>query len=159
MLSIERILVPLDFSAPSLAALDTAVEFSRPYEAEIIVMVAIERTGSPILEPGSEAELEEKAKGAEEKLEEICQPLGTRGIVGRTRVEIGPAAEAIIRAAATVKADLIVMSTHGRSGLAHILIGSVAEKVVRRARCPILLLRSFTDAEGPDAKKNSTKKG
>lgn len=159
MLSIERIVVPIDFSAPSLEALDTAVEFSRPYEAEIIVMFAIEPAGSPILEAGSEDVLGQEATTAEEKLEEVCQSLGKQGIACRTRIEIGPAAEAIIRAAATLKADLIVMSTHGRTGLAHVLIGSVAENVVRHARCPILLIRSFADEERLEAEKKSTTKG
>lgn len=155
-MSIERILVPIDFSAISMDALDTAVEFSRPYEAEIVVMFAVEPTGSPILERDSEAELAQQAHTAENKLEEICRSLGRGGISCSTRIEIGSAAEAIIGAATALKADLIVMSTHGRSGLKRALIGSVAEKVVRRARCPILLLRSFADLEKPDSRKKST---
>ncbi len=126
-----------------MKALEEAVEFSRPYDAELIVMFAVERTSyeSPLLEPDAGAVLENQAQAAEEKLEEICRSLGKRGFSCRALVEFGVAYEAIVTAAEKVKADLIVMSTHGRTGLAHVLIGSVAEKVVQHASCPILLLR------------------
>ena len=143
MLAIERVLVPIDFSTPSLRALDEAVEFSRPYEAELIVMFAVERSESALLEPGSEAHLEHQAQEAEEKLEEICRSLGRRGVTCRTLIEFGAASEAIVDAAKKVHANLIVMSTHGRTGLAHVLIGSVAERVVQHACCPILFLRGL----------------
>ncbi len=140
MLTIERILVPIDFSAPSMQALDEAVEFSRPYEAELVVMFAVARTESAVLGPDSD--LYERARAAREQLEEICNNVGRRGISCQPRVEFGIAYQAILEAAKNVKADLIVMSTHGRTGLAHILIGSVAEKVLHHASCPILLLRN-----------------
>ena len=145
MTKLERILVPIDFSEPSLKALDEAVEFSRPYGAELILMFAVERSyyESPILVPDSGALLEQQARAAEEKLEEICRGLGKRGVKCRTLVEFGVPYQAIVDAAKKVNASLIVMSTHGRTGLAHVLIGSVAERVVQHAGCPVLLLRGL----------------
>lgn len=145
MTKLERILVPIDFSEPSLKALDEAVEFSRPYGAELILMFAVERSyyESPILVPDSGALLEQQARAAEEKLEEICRGLGKRGVNCRTLVEFGVPYQAIVDAAKKVNASLIVMSTHGRTGLAHVLIGSVAERVVQHAGCPVLLLRGL----------------
>jgi nucleotide-binding universal stress UspA family protein len=143
MRRIRRILVPVDFSAHSLKALDEAVDFSQPYKAELILMFAVERGyyESPMLVPDSGALLEQQAKAAEEKLEEIARSLGKRGVECRTSVEFGVAHQAIIDAARDLDASLIVMSTHGRTGPAHVLIGSVAERVVQHAECPILLLR------------------
>jgi Universal stress protein family len=90
MLAIERILVPIDFSAPSLQALDEAVEFSRPYDAELIVMFVVERTyyESPLLEPDSGAVFKHQTQAAEEKLEEICRDLGKRGVACRTLIRV-----------------------------------------------------------------------
>lgn len=140
MTRIQRILVPIDFSEHSLKALDEAVEFSRPYKAELIIMFAVERGDSELLVPDS-ALIGRQTRTAEEKLEEIAQSLGKRGIECRTFVEFGVAYKAIVDAARDLDASLIVMSTHGRTGLARVLIGSVAERVVQHAECPILLLR------------------
>jgi nucleotide-binding universal stress UspA family protein len=80
-MKIERILVPIDFSAPSLEALEEAAEFSQPYGAKLMVMYAVERRfhESPLLAPDESGLLEAHAKAAEEKLEEICRGFGTRG--------------------------------------------------------------------------------
>jgi universal stress protein A len=144
MMRIERILVPIDFSASSLKALEEAVEFSRPYGAELIVMFAVERGyyESPLLVPDSGAILERQARAAEQQLEEICRSLGKRGVRCRSLVEFGVAYQAIVDAAKKTEASLIVISTHGHNWLAHIVLGSVAERVLQHAGCPILLLRS-----------------
>jgi nucleotide-binding universal stress UspA family protein len=114
MMAMERILVPIDFSQPLLRTLDDAVEFKRPYEAELILMFAVERSyyESPLLVPDSGALLEHQARAAEERLEEICRSLGKRGVRYRTLVEFGVAYQAIVDAAKKAKASLIVMSTH-----------------------------------------------
>jgi universal stress protein A len=141
---IERILVPIDFSPPSLKALDEAVEFGRPYKAELILMFAVERGyyESPLLVPESGAILEHQGKAAREKLEEICREVCMRGINCRAIVEAGVAYKAIVDMAKRIKASLIVISTHGRTGLAHVLIGSVAERVVQHSACPVLTIRT-----------------
>jgi len=145
MMAIERILVPIDFSQSSLKALDEAVEFSRPYEAELILLFVVERGfyESPLLVPDSGALLKHQARAAEENLEEICKSLGKRGVTCRTVVASGVAYQAIVETAKRVHANLIVISTHGRTGLAHISIGSVAERVVQHAACPVLVIRTL----------------
>lgn len=145
MMAIERILVPIDFSESSLRALDDAVEFSRPYEAELILLFVVERGfyESPLLVPDSGALLKHQARATEEKLEEMCRDLGKQGVKCRTLVEFGVAYQAIIEAANKAHANLIVISSHGRTGLAHVLIGSVAERVVQHAVCPVLVIHTL----------------
>jgi universal stress protein A len=151
MKAIERILVPIDFSASSLKAVDEAVEFSRPYEAELILLFVVERMiyESPLLVIDSGALLENQARAAEEKLEEICRRLRKGGIKCRGLVESGAAYQAIVEAAKKVHADLIVISTHGLTGLVHILMGSVAERVVQHAVCPVLVIHSLPKPKRP----------
>jgi nucleotide-binding universal stress UspA family protein len=147
-MKIERILVPIDFSAPSMKAVEEAAEFSRPYGAELILMFAVERGfhESPLLVPDQGRLLQQQAKAAEDKLEDICRDLESRGIICRTMVEFGVAFQAIIDAAEKTKASLIFISTHGRTGLSHVLIGSVAERVVQHSPCPVLTVRTLQAA-------------
>lgn len=135
-------MVPIDFSESSLKALDEAVEFNRPYEAELILLFVVERRyyEAPLFVPDSGAVLEHQAEAAEEKLEEICRNLVKRGVKCRSLVESGVAYQAIVETADKVHANLIVISSHGRTGLAHVLIGSVAERVVQHAVCPVLVI-------------------
>lgn len=149
MIAIERILVPIDFSPPSLRALDEAVEFGRPYEAEIIVLCVLERDyHTPItLVPNPRAFLQEQTSEVEARLAQIATRLGQENVKYRTVIEFGVPYQVIVESAKHLKVDLIVMSTHGRTGLAHVLLGSVAERVVQHAACPILLLRRMPEAK------------
>ena len=151
-MKIERILVPIDFSAPSMKALEEAAEFSRPYGAELILMFAVERGlhESPLLVPDEGGLLQQQAKAAEDKLDEICRDLRSRGIISRTIVEFGVAFQAIIDAARKTNASLIFISTHGRTGLSHVLIGSVAERVVQHSPCPVLTIHALPPAARQD---------
>ena len=151
MMAIERILVPIDFSASSLRALDEAVEFSRPYEAELILLFVVERGyyESPMLVPGSGSILEHQARASEEKLKEISKNLAKAGVRCRTLIETGVAYQAIVESAKKVHADLIVLSSHGRTGLAHVLIGSVAERVVQHATCSVLVVHPLPKSKRP----------
>jgi universal stress protein A len=135
MMAIERILVPIDFSPPSLRALDDAAEFSLPYKAGLIVMHAVERARFE-LPPVKEMET------AAAKLAQIQRRLAQRGIDCRTLVRSGVPYKTIIDEAKKIKANLIVISTHGRTGLAEFLIGSVAERVVRGSPCPVLVIKT-----------------
>ncbi len=136
MMAIERILVPVDFSPPSLRALDDAVEFSLPYEAQMIVMNVVERARFE-LPPAKEME------AAAAKLAQIQRRLTRRGIHCRILVRSGVPYKTIIDEANKIKASLIIISTHGRSGLTEFLIGSVAERVVRGSPCPVLVIRTL----------------
>ncbi len=145
MKAIKRILVPIDFSALSLKALDHAVEFSRPYSAELILIFVVERGyyESPLLVPDSGAILQHQADVAQARLEEICASLRAHGVNCQAIVEHGVVYKAIVDAAKRIQASLIVISTHGRTGLAHVLIGSVAERVVQHSACPVLTIRTL----------------
>jgi nucleotide-binding universal stress UspA family protein len=141
---IKRILVPVDFSDPSLRALDFAVELSRPLAAQVILLHAVEPVYYPVagdmygvgFDLGNVYDAIERA--ARTQLSELAAKLKARGVAVRTLLTLGTAHQVILDSAKKLKADLIVMSTHGRTGLSHVLIGSVAERVVRTAPCPVL---------------------
>ncbi|NIS61518.1 MAG: universal stress protein [Proteobacteria bacterium] len=144
MVRIKNILVPTDFSDFSRHALDYALTFAQTFEARItLIHVTPERDldairhVSPYLEPGR---LEELLKGREsedrKQLDEFIPNEFKKGLKVEAIHKVGIPFLEIIKAAKEKEADLIVMATHGRSGLSHILFGSVAEKVVRKSTLP-----------------------
>jgi len=145
---IKRILVPVDFSPPSLQALDYAVDFARPLDAEIVALYVVEPiysvTAGDLYAPSSEltALMQEQRRQGREQLVELEARLTRRYAKIRTALEDGLAYQEIVAAASKLKADLVVMATHGRTGLSHLFMGSVAEKVVRTASCPVLTVRA-----------------
>ena len=145
---ITRILVPVDFSDPSLQALDYAIEFGRPFKPELIVLHVLE----PIYYPGPTEHMygpgydmglvyRELERAAREQLSRVAATLQKKRLRVRTLLRVGTAYHAIVETAQRLKADLIIMSTHGRTGFSHVLMGSVAERVVRSATCPVLTVR------------------
>ena len=133
-----RILVPTDFSAPSEAALaygrglatqfDAALHLMHVAENPFLRAVAIDRRA---LEEAAARRLQERLTEAERR----------RGSVAIVEQSDEPANE-ILRYAESVNIELIVMGTHGRTGLARVVVGSVAEAVVRAAPCPVLTVHS-----------------
>jgi len=149
MTPIRQILVPVDFSEPSRAALDYAAELARPFEASIDLIHIWEAPtfvpqGGMVDSNAASFSLQELIKkNAEGALENFVAAAAKRGIVPRSsRAEPGSPALAIADHAKQGHYDLIVMGTHGRTGLSHVLIGSVAERVVRHAPCPVLSVRA-----------------
>lgn len=144
-LRIERILCPVDFSEESTHALRYAGELAAHFGAEIIVVHAVEPLPYPVefgplpaLLTDAEPMLLKRAK---EQLEALrSKELGSLP-KSYAVVEIGIPEHAICEAATRERCDLVVLSTHGRSGLSHLLIGSVAERVVRLAPCPVLTIK------------------
>ncbi len=143
----HRILVPVDFSPFAQAALTAAADLARRLGDELLVVHAI---------PDEEVRAIARARLARRGRDEILEDLGRAveeharatpgvghdgGLELRAMAVSGLPAEAILRAASGLEADLIVMSTHGRTGLAHAVMGSVAEDVLRRAPCPVLTIR------------------
>lgn len=140
---IKKVLVPIDFSDYSKSALKYAVNFSKLFNAEIILIYVVEPVIYPpdfsmgqIAMPSLNTEWDERAKDELEKLakSEINTSVKTILKTGKPFVEI-------IETAKEENIDLIIIATHGHTGVEHILFGSTAEKVVRKAPCPVLTLR------------------
>jgi len=144
---IKRILVPVDFSQPSIQALDYAIEFGQPFKPEFVVLHVLEPIYYPgagdMYGPGYDMGLvyQEIERAAHEQLSRLAVTLQKKRLTVRTLLRVGTAYHAIVETAKKLKADLIIMSTHGRTGLSHVVMGSVAERVVRSAVCPVLTVR------------------
>ncbi len=132
----KKILVPLDGSAVAEVALPHAIEMAKIFQAELILL----RVAFVHFLPGSDpVELESAAvRESEAYLERVAQRLTAEGLQVHTVVRYGKAAEEIIDHAAENQVSVIVMATHGRSGVGRWLLGSTAEKVLRgdRGACP-----------------------
>jgi nucleotide-binding universal stress UspA family protein len=151
MMQPKVILAPIDFSDSSLEALDVARDLAGRYGSEIVLVhvVPVIPEGADILsETSDEEDLIEQAKP---RLAELADKLKQQGM--RARAIIGEGNDAgpeILRIADAEKADLIVIATHGRTGLRRLAFGSVTEKIVRTADCPVLVLRKNAATESTD---------
>ena len=143
--TIKKVLVPIDFSDYSKSALKYAVNFAKSFNAEIILVYVVEPVIYPpdfsmgqIAMPSITTEWDDRARDELQKLakSEINEIANVKTIIktGKPFVEI-------IETAKEENIDLIIIATHGHSGVEHILFGSTAEKVVRKAPCPVLTLR------------------
>jgi universal stress protein A len=138
---IRRILAPTDFSDPSAAALEYAAALAQKLGARLIVTHVVEPITGGDMYGWAEAVSfsAEMKRHARRRIAALVATLSKRGIRNRGLTMEGFVAQSILEAAKSV--DLIVMGTHGRSGVSRLLIGSIAEKVVRGARCPVLTVR------------------
>jgi len=146
-MNIKRILVPVDFSGNSLRALEYAIDLARPFKSELTVLNVVEPIyyATPEFTGGGAAItqlVEEQSRVSREQLRRLAQKFGKRRIKLRALIQTGSPHQVIVDTARKIRADLIVMSTHGRTGVSHLLLGSVAERVVRAATCPVLTLRA-----------------
>ena len=140
-MKLDKIMVPLDGSPLAEAAIPKAVELAQGPLATLVLLRAAEAHSFPLADP-TEAQVA-VVREAEEYLTAVAARLRETGVKNvQTTVWYGTPAPAIVEAAQVAKVDLIVMSTHGRSGLGRLVLGSVAESVLRGTRTPILLLRS-----------------
>ncbi len=149
MIKLKTILVPTDFSEFSKYALNYAIAFAQAFKANLILIhVTPEREMSAIrqasvyLQAEDLEELVKQRKSEDRKqLNDFIAPELKKEIKVETIHRVGIPFLEIIKAAREKEVDLIVIATHGRTGLSHILLGSVAEKVVRKAPCPVLSIR------------------
>jgi nucleotide-binding universal stress UspA family protein len=145
---VRRLLVPLDGSALAEQALPLATDLAKRAVAEVILVEStywaqMAMTDYPYGYPvGGEALLEEVEAGARAYLAEVSQRLATAGITAQADVRFTPAADAILTCAEERRADLIVMCTHGHGGPGRWVLGSVADRVLRGATLPVLLVRA-----------------
>jgi len=146
MITLQRILLPTDFSEHSQEAAAYACEFADRFESELHVLHVLQDIVALVPEPGlafppSGDYMQELKESADQALLQIPGEEAAKGkSIVRTTLQ-GPPFVKIVRYAKEHDIDLIVMGTHGRSGLAHVLMGSVAERVVRKAPCPVLTVR------------------
>lgn len=136
----RKILVPLDGSTLAEVALPTAIDLARLTGADVTVVRAVEAAGLPGTDK-TDAEVAVVREG-EAYLDGVLRRLADERIPAQKAVWYGPAVYAITEAARLGPADLIVMCTHGRGGLGRLVLGSVAEAVLRRTTTPILLVRA-----------------
>jgi nucleotide-binding universal stress UspA family protein len=145
MKQIERILVATDVSAGADAAADAAAQLARQLNASVDVVTVVDT--SPLAEAyGDVAYRTLRIGEIHNTARDTAQKLADRVFAGlqqvRVHVRDGNTSVEIVRAAQDLASDLIVMGTHGRRGLAHLLIGSVAEQVVRTSPLPVVTVRA-----------------
>src|SRR5262245_36851633 len=146
MIDLKRILTATDFSQHSQVALKYAAAFAQAFQAEVILCHVLEAPDflsqlPPVAEgyfPPNLSEIQEKH--ARVQCEQVLAAAGLSH--ARVLLKHGHPSVEIAKAAKEENADLIVVGTHGRSALAHLLLGSVAEKIVRSSPCPVLTVRS-----------------
>jgi nucleotide-binding universal stress UspA family protein len=145
MLPIRRILCPTDFSDPAADCAKTAGELAQHFDAELLLVNIVPVVPALPPDPNYVFKVPEYERylhlDAEKHLAEVREKLVAKHVRVRTMVGHGPAAEEIVLIADREKADLIVIATHGSTGFERLMFGSVAEKVVRLAKTPVLTLR------------------
>lgn len=145
-----KLLHPTDFSETAQQAEAQAVALARPLSAEIVLVhVAVE---TPLYSEGAlgfetQRVYDAQRKWAEEKLEASAAAIRAQGVAARWLRRAGVPFEEIVATAAEERADLIVIGTHGRTGLNRLLLGSVADRVIRLAPCPVLAVRQTAHAK------------
>jgi nucleotide-binding universal stress UspA family protein len=150
----KKILVPMDFSASSMAALATASNLAQQFGSELYLLHVIPMlpivTGMefptafyPRQEFLADAEMD-----SEKRFTDFVANLATQGVTATSKVEVGnDVVGNVLMFLERERADLLVISTHGMSGWRPVVFGSIAEKVVQLAECPVLLLRSAKDTD------------
>ncbi len=143
--SISKVLVPIDFSDYSKSSLKYATNFAKHFKASLILIYVIEPIVYPpdfsmgqIAIPAPGIEMDQRAS---EELNKLAEKEIPEGLSVKKIIKTGKPFVEIIETAADENVDIIIIATHGHSGVEHILFGSTAEKVVRKAPCPVLTLR------------------
>ena len=132
-------MVATDFSPTAEAALEWAAGLLEARGGTIVLVHALDLHGPLTDFLPSPADLDEHVQGAATaRLAELAASLGERGIAAETRLELGVASQAVVRAADEVRPDLMVVGSRGLTGVAHLLLGSTAQRIVQHAPCPVL---------------------
>ncbi len=144
-LKLGRILVPVDFSDCSLRALDYAIALAEPFGSRLILLHVVEPAVYPenylVASPALDETNQNLLESARERLLELTQKRIGHRLPVETLVRMGRAHSEIPDTAQAMGADLIILGTHGYTGLKHVLLGSTAERVVRHGPCPVLTVR------------------
>ncbi len=145
MLPIKRILCPTDFSEPSYHALEKAVELAQHFGAELLLVHVVAPVPTVAAPPGPMvfdvgSYQQHLTEGAESSLDDLLRKRVPDDIQARALVVHGGAAREVLRVADKEEVDLIITATGGQSGWQRFVFGSVAERLVRSAHCPVLVL-------------------
>lgn len=145
MLTIKKILCPTDFSEPSYKGLEYAKELAALFKAELAVVYVLPLLAHQPTDPNISFSIPEYERiihnDSEHQLDELIKKRFPKNLKVRAIIGHGNEAKEIVRIAKKEKSDLIVISTHGESGWHHFIVGSVADKVIRTAPCPVLAVR------------------
>jgi nucleotide-binding universal stress UspA family protein len=145
----QNFLVPLDFSDYSTQALDYAMELAHKLQARLTllhVMQDLSMGGGDLGVTLPYSYMQELDAELNRRLESYLERVTAAGLNGDMVLVHGNPYQEIVETAKARRVDLIIMGTHGRTGLRHVLLGSVAEKVVQLASCPVLVTRQPADA-------------
>jgi nucleotide-binding universal stress UspA family protein len=146
-IELKRILCPVDFSDNSLHALNYAIALAQRQEADLVLLHVVQpsllsASMDPFLPEYDMTVMENYMDACKRQLKELTERVVAQDHPATTSVlRTGTPFLEIVTAARELDSDLIVVGTHGRTGLAHVMIGSVAEKVVRKAPCPVLTVK------------------
>lgn len=159
----KKLLVPHDFSTCAERALRTAVELARVHGASLVLAhvssLPANLPPSALISPADSPEPlrvdEYTTRGARQRLEAIAAPLRSTGLAVETVAVTGEVTAQVIALARQVGADALVVGTHGRTGLSHLLLGSVAEKIVRAAAVPVVCVRTSAPEAAPTREESS----
>jgi nucleotide-binding universal stress UspA family protein len=143
-MQLKQILIPIDFSDYSDQALRWGVSLAQKYGAQLLLLHVIPEVLEEVSarESAGEQRVIDLTAKVEAQLHELARQGLKEGLAVHVRVADGEPADAILRMAHEQRVDLIVMGTHGRTGLSHLLLGSTAEAVVRAASCPVFTVRA-----------------
>ena len=157
---LNRVLVPLDFSAHSMKALSYARLFAAQFGATVVLLHVSEPVVygtdfgyAPVPPTTLEHDCEEAERG---RLEGVAEKERAAGVNIEVAQRVGRPHLEIVDAARELKADLILVTTHGYTGLKHVLLGSTAELVVRHAPCPVLVVRDQVQSPVTEPEKAAT---
>ncbi len=144
MLEIKRIVCPVDFSEFSATAFEYAHSLARHYNAKLFIQHVAEPfiSISPryVSQPVIDQVYAQQVADAEENIREMTKRRSLNDVEHEVILERGAAADSILEFAAAEKMDLIAMGTHGKRGLDRLVLGSVTERVLRKAPCPVLVV-------------------
>jgi nucleotide-binding universal stress UspA family protein len=147
MISIQGVLVPVDFSKESILAAKFGASMAEEYKTRLYVLHVMEPVHPSLRGHIADFESFQEKMIAQAKADlESVIPSGIKARVPvETMLEIGHPSFVIVEKAKELGVDVIVIATHGRTGLAHVMLGSVAEKVIRHAPCPVFVTRNPKD--------------
>lgn len=148
MIALKRILVPHDFSETSAAAVTYAVSMAKSFGADIAFLYVADRTQAELEGEITAGPNGEVSGGVRQAMLDMITPADRTAVHPTFFVKAGTPADEIVEVARDQAVDLIVMGTHGRGFVGHLLMGSVAEKVVRTAPCPVLTVRNPQAPQG-----------